>query len=125
TFINDSARMGVVFRAAISLVRNDNPQERFFIEWGSFSAYDPQTDGWRYDDMAHALAVPGKVSVNKLVWFNWLASSRPALRLREGEYILNFHYWIAPTGNPITDIHTCHISGDAFGELESYRTGAK
>mgnify|MGYP001107941469 CR=1 FL=1 len=125
TFINDSARMGAVFRTAISLVRNENPQDRFFIEWGSFSTYDPQTGNWRYEDMAHALAVPGKAAVNKLLWFNWLPSSSPLLHIREGEYTLTVHYWTAQTGNAANDIHNCHISGETFVKLESYRTAGK
>lgn len=125
TFINQAARMGVVFRAAISVVRSENPQERFFIEWGSFSIYDPQTGNWRYEDMAHALAVPGKSAVNKLLWFNWLSSSTPQLRIREGEYVVNVHYWTAQTGIPRNAAHKCHISAEVFAKLDSYRAAGK
>jgi hypothetical protein len=121
TFINDSARMGTVFRAAISLVRIENSEERFFIEWGSFSTYDPQTGNWRYESMAHALAIPGKVAVNKLFWFNWLPSSLPPLRICEGEYILTVHYWTKRTSSPAHDAHKLHISEETFTTLESYR----
>ena len=106
-------------------VRNENPQERFFIEWGSFSIYDPQTGNWRYDDVAHALVVPGKSAVNKLIWFNWLPASSPQLCIREGGYILTVHYWTAQTGNPVNDVHKCDISGEIFAKLESYRAEGK
>jgi hypothetical protein len=125
TFINDAARMGVVFRAALTLMRTDNPQERFFLEWSSFSAYDSRTENWRYDDIAHALAVPGRSAVNKLMWFNWMASSTPALRLREGEYVLTVHYWTRRTGTPSRLSQRLHVSGSVFDELESYRTQGK
>lgn len=121
TFINDSARMGMVFKAAISLMRSENPQECFFIEWGSFSTYDPQAGNWRYESMAHALAVPGKAAVNKLLWFSWLASSIPPLHIYQGEYILTVHYWTTQTGFPSHDSHKLCISEEAFTTLESYR----
>jgi hypothetical protein len=125
TFINDSARMGAVFRAAVSLVRTDNPRERFFIEWGSFSKYDPQTGSWRYEDMAHALAVPGKAAVNKLLWFSWLPSTIPSMRIREGHYILTVHYWTRRAGKPTNDVHELHISEQTFDQIESFREGGK
>jgi hypothetical protein len=125
TFINDSSRMGTVFRTAISMVRNENAQERFFIEWASFSTYDPQSGSWRYESMAHALAVTGKAAVNKLLWFHWLSTSSPTLRIREGEYTLTVHYWTKPTGNPTHDVHTLHISEKTLAVLESYRTSGK
>jgi hypothetical protein len=125
TFINDSPRMGTVFRAAISLTRTDNPQQRFFIEWGSFSTYDPATQIWRFEAMAHALAVPGKAAVNKVIWFNWLPSSNPALRVREGEYTLSLHYWTARSGKPVNDVHTLNISEEDSSRLEGYHSSGK
>lgn len=125
TFINDSPRMSVVFRVAISLLRTENPHERFFIEWVSFSAYDPETECFRYEDIAHALAVPGMAEVNKMIWFHWLTSSTPSLHIREGEYDLTIHYWITETGKPVNNIHKFYVSEDTFAKLESYRTGGK
>jgi hypothetical protein len=75
--------------------------------------------------MAHALAVPGKSAVNKLLWFNWLSSSAPQLLIREGEYIVNVHYWTAQTGIPQNAVHKCHISAEVFATLDSYRAEGK
>jgi hypothetical protein len=122
TFLNQSARTGTVLKCGITIFSNVNPEERFYMEWREFSRLDPATAKWGYEEITHAIAIPGNGSTVKVVWFSWRANSTPQFRLSEGQYVFAFHYWTAFSKQPVTSQHGLHIDHDTFVALDGYRT---
>ena len=102
TFENAAARTGIVTNAALVCRRRDEPEQQFFMTWKDFANLGPEDGGWRAEEIAHAIAVPGRSTVAKIVWFMWYAESTPKLILREGTYVLELVYWMRLSGKPST-----------------------
>ncbi|MGO9057889.1 MAG: hypothetical protein ACLQU2_10965 [Candidatus Binataceae bacterium] len=121
TFLNQSPRTGTVWRCAVTLYSKTSG-ERFFMDWRYFFRLKPEGDGFMFDEIASALAVPGKLSLSKLIWFSWRSLSTPPLRIAAVEYVMVFHYWTGPTGKPHNDSHEFSIDQGTYEQLERART---
>jgi hypothetical protein len=117
TFTNRGSRTGAVLRSAIVLWRKDWPEERYFMQWNSFVKEDFKTLQWANDEVAHALAIPGKSIVAKVISFAWLDASKPIL-FRDATYCLAFLYW-AKEGRPNHEIHEIPITADMVATLNT------
>jgi hypothetical protein len=119
TFINLSGRTGTILSAAITIHRVDAAQQRFFMQWRQFSKLDEEGD-WIPESNAHALAMPGKTSQTKMIWFMWQTESQPKLFIREGEYELTFLFWDHPKSKPHSIRHRFFVSETVYNHLESF-----
>lgn len=119
TFINLSARTGTILGAAITINRADAVQQRFFMQWRQFSKLDEEGD-WIPESNAHALAMPGKSSQTKMIWFMWETESRPKFFIREGEYELTFLSWERPKSKPQSIRHRFFVSETISDRLEGF-----
>jgi hypothetical protein len=111
TFSNHGAITGSVFRAAITLHRKDASNERYFMQWDSYLKLDTSSPNkWVHDEIAHALAIPGKSIVAKTTLFVWDPTSQPSLLVRQGEYELVFYFWTSDNAVPFFETHRIEIS---------------
>ena len=120
TFLNESPRTGTVLRCGISIYRKSGPDARFFMEWRFFMGLNPNLS-FRFEEGAHALAIPGNASVAKTAWLTWRSSSTPELVIAEGEYVLIFHYWLSSDDKPHNDLHEFYIDRPTQTLLDGYR----
>ena len=117
TFTNHGSRTGAVLRSAITLWRKEWPEERYFMKWDSFVKEDFKTRQYVTDEMAHALAIPGKSIVAKVITYGWLADSKPIV-FRDSTYCLAFLYW-TNEGRPHHEIHEIPITTDMVATLDA------
>jgi hypothetical protein len=110
TFTNHGSRTGAVLRSAVILWRKEWPEERYFMKWDAFVKEDFKTLQWATDEGAHALAIPGKSIVAKVISYGWLADSKPIL-FRDATYCLAFLHW-TNEGRPHHEIHEIPITAD-------------
>lgn len=122
TFENTSARTGIVTNAALICYRRDQPEQQFFMTWKDFANLDPDTTGWRPDEIAHAIAVPGRSTIAKIIWFMWFADTTPKLYFREGAYILDFCYWTQVSKKPRHERHEVFVTDETAKALEERRS---
>ena len=115
TFTNHGSRTGAVLRSAITLWRKEWPEERYFMKWDSFVKEDFKTRQYATDEVAHALAIPGKSIVAKVITYGWLADSKPIV-FRDATYCLAFLYW-TNEGRPHYEIHEIPITADMVATL--------
>jgi hypothetical protein len=120
TFLNLAGRTGTVLNAAITVHRSDAAEQQFFMQWRQFSKLDEDGD-WTHETNAHALAVPGKSSETKMIWFMWQTGSEPKLLIREGEYLLRFLFWTRPGNKPCSIYHKFFVSNAVYEHLEGFR----
>ena len=128
TFLNRAAKTGTVSRCGITLYQRSNPEERFFMEWRYFVSLgrgQGSNLATNLDEAAHALAVPGKSDVPKMIWFSWRAESKPEVHIVEGQYVLLVHYWTRSTRKPKFERHEFHVDAKTQAELDSYRANHK
>jgi hypothetical protein len=92
------------------------------MQWRQFSKLD-EDGNWTHDTNPHALAVAGKASQTKMIWFMWETSSQPPLRIREGEYVLTFLFWDRPNSRPQSVQHKLFVSEVISKRLASYLSG--
>jgi len=119
TFTNHGAGTGVVLRSAVTLYRKDAPQERFFMQWNSFSKTDFKTNQVFHDESAHSLAIGGKSIVMKNIYFHWLPASTPQIRLRDTTYCLSFYFWTSDTGFPQCKSHEILMTTEMIAALDA------
>lgn len=119
TFTNHGARTGVVLRSAVTLYRKDAPQERYFMQWSSFSKTDFKTNQVVTDESAHSLAIPGKSIVAKDIFFVWLPASIPQIRLRDTTYCLSFYFWTSDSSFPHCKAHDILMTTEMIASLEA------
>jgi hypothetical protein len=125
TFVNQSPNTGTVFRCGITIFNKASPEERYFMEWRFFAQLShngENTISYALEEPAHALAIPGNSSIAKIIWITWRATSRPEIRISEGEYVLLFHYWDSTSGKPHNEVHEFYIDEALYKELDEYRT---
>jgi hypothetical protein len=115
TFTNHGSRTGAVLRSAITLWRKEWPEERYFMKWHSFVKEDYKTLQYVTDEGAHALAIPGKSIVAKVITYPWLADSKP-IDFRDATYCLAFLYWTNEE-KPHHEIHEISITPDMVATL--------
>jgi len=120
TIINKSNAAGTVINAGITIHRIETPNQSFFIEWEYFAKLDFENYKWIHDEMAHALAIEGKSSITKLIWFMWQSSSEPKLFLKEGTYILNFYFWDKKGKKPICETHKFNVTQSIQNSLDTF-----
>lgn len=125
TIINKSARTGTILNAAITLHRKESPEQSYLMQWREFSKLDVERHKWVFDEMAHALAIPGKSTIAKIIWFMWNSESQPKLILREGTYILSFYFWDERDKPPNCETHQLYVSESIYNKLENYRAEKK
>jgi hypothetical protein len=118
TFSNHGVMTGSVFRAAVTLHRRDAPNARYFMQWDSYLKLDMPANRWLNDEIAHALAIPGKSIVAKTILFAWESISQPLLSIREGEYELVFYFWTSDNAVPSFETHRIEISSANLSLLE-------
>jgi hypothetical protein len=121
TFLNKSPNTGTVLRSGITIFNKAIPEERYFMEWRFFARLSQDGKSYMLEEPAHALAIPGNSSIDKLIWATWRASSRPEIQISQGEYVLISHYWDSPTGKPHNELHQFYIDEDLYKQLDSYR----
>lgn len=115
TFTNHGSRPGVVLRSAITLWRKEWLEERYFMKWHSFVKEDHKTFQYVTDERAHALAIPGKSIVAKVITYPWPADSKP-IDFRHATYCLAFLYW-TNEGKPHHELHDISITSDMVDTL--------
>lgn len=115
TFTNHGSRTGAVLRSAITLWRKEWPEERYFMKWDSFVKEDFKTRQWATDEVAHALAIPGKSILAKVITYAWLDDSKPIL-FRDVTYCLAFLYWTNES-RPHHEIHEIPITAEMVATL--------
>ncbi len=117
TFTNHGSRTGAVLRSAITLWRKEWPEERYFMKWKNFVKEDFKTSQWANDEIAHALAIPGKSIVAKVFTYAWLDDSKPIL-FRDATYCLAFLYW-TNDGKLHHEIYEIPINTDMVAMLDA------
>ncbi len=120
TFENTSARTGIVKNAALIIYRRDQPEQQFFMTWKDFAKLVPD-QGWQPEEIAHAVAVPGRSTVGKFIWFMWFANSSPKLNLREGTYVVDLCYWTHVSKKPRHQKHEVFVTDETAKILEARR----
>lgn len=110
TFTNHGSRTGAVLRSAIILWRKEWPEERYFMKWDSFVKENFETRQYTTDEVAHALAIPGKSIIAKVITYGWLDDSKPIV-FRDATYCLAFLYWTNER-RPHHEIHEIPITAD-------------
>jgi hypothetical protein len=104
-------------RSAMTIWRKDWPEERYFMKWESFVQEDFKTLQWVADEVAHALAIPGKSIVAKVITYGWLADSMP-IQFRDATYCFAFLYWTNEK-KPQYEIHEFPITADMVTTLDA------
>lgn len=117
TFTNHGSRTGAVLRSAMTIWRKEWPEERYFMKWDSFVKEDFKTRQWANDEVAHALAIPGKSVVAKVITYGWLADSKPIV-FRDATYCLAFLYW-TDDNKPRHEMHEIPITSGMVEELDA------
>lgn len=125
SFFNHSARTAVVEKAAIEIYSKQNDQKRYFLQWDSFSEYNPETNKWKWREMAHALPVLGKSSIQKTAWFYWSARNEETLIFNEGVYAFDFLYWLNGKKEPIREHHELILDSKMAALLCEYRDNSR
>lgn len=118
TFTNSGSRTGAVLRSAAILWRKDWLEERYYMQWDSFVKQDFTTRRWVTDEVAHALAIPGKSILAKNVTYGWRSDSTPPIRLREATYCISFLYWTRE-GRPHQQTYEVPITAEMIGILDA------
>ncbi len=109
TFSNHGAKTGSVFRAAVTICQRESQHERYFMQWDSFLKLEFQPVQWVHDELAHALAIPGKSILAKNILFVWYPISQPPITIREGLYDLVFLFWTSDMTVPHIETHQIRI----------------
>jgi hypothetical protein len=118
TFVNNGAKAGSVFRAAILL--GNSPNKQYFMQWYTFLKLDNQqvTLRWIHEELAHILTIPANSSVARLILFGWVPTSVPALKIEAGSYDLEFFFWNSDSSLPHCQTHKILISPEDLTILE-------
>ncbi|MCK4284298.1 MAG: hypothetical protein KAX44_08280 [Candidatus Brocadiae bacterium] len=123
TFDNSALTPGLVRHVAMVLHRRDNPKARFLMPWRSFASYSFDEKRWWATEMARALAVPGRSSVDKTIWFAWEGRA-PDLALEKGEYEIELLWWDA-RDLVRRSARTVHVTERIQQKFQEYREKAK
>lgn len=121
TFLNNSPRTGTVLRMSLTLFKKDASETRYLFQWRSFSKFDPGTNSWVFEEIAHAISIPGKATLAKTVWFSWPEEWEEKPILREGAYDVVIHRWVSENKPPIGENHELFISAKDLQTLETRR----
>lgn len=125
TFMNKSAKTGIIINTAIRLYKEDLADQSYFMQWREFSKLDIKEKAWVFEEIAHAIAVPGKSSVNKVIWFMWEWYSQPKLVLQKGTYKIDLYFWEQPEKPPHCETHGFVIDDSIYEKLEKFRSEQK
>ncbi len=122
SIINKSTITGAALKAAITLSRKDTPDKTFFMQWHEFEklSVKEKESKWIYEEMAHALAIPGNSAIKKIIWFVWEVQSQPKLVLQQGIYIMNFYFWDEDHKLPNCETHEFFVDDSIFTELDNH-----
>src|SRR5262245_25080760 len=86
TITNTSNKAGIVKSCALILSKATTEDEYYFFDLCGFGKRDEETGGWKFEQAAHPLVVPGKSSVSNVFWYVWRPWTRPSFRLTEGTW---------------------------------------
>ena len=100
TFVNTSPNMGTIYKSAVSLYKDDSPDQQYFMLWREFSKIG-DNGNWTYDTHAHSFGIQGKSSISKTAWFVWFYDSNPKLFFKQGSYTLLVHVWTGKKLKPL------------------------
>ena len=92
--------------------------------WRFFMGLNPDLS-FKFEEGAHALAIPGNSAVAKTVWLTWRYNSTPELVVTEGEYVLVLHCWFGANEMPDNYAHEFYIDRATQTLLDQYRAGKK
>ncbi|MFL6233624.1 MAG: hypothetical protein ACJ76N_10865, partial [Thermoanaerobaculia bacterium] len=95
--------------------RKEWPEERYFMKWDSFVKEDFKTRQYATDEAAHALAIPGKSIIAKVITYGWLVDSKQIV-FRDATYCLVFLYW-TNEGRLHHEIHEIPMTADMVETL--------
>jgi hypothetical protein len=121
TFMNQSIRTGTICNTAIRLYRKDLSDQSYFMQWREFHKLNVEKDEWEFDEIAHAIAMPGRSTVTKVLWFWWDATSQPKLVLQKGAYRIDIYFWEHPDQAPHKEPHGFVVTDSIYTELEAFR----
>ena len=105
SFFNKTVRSSVVEKTAIEIFLEKNDQKRYVIFGKQYSEFDSSSNTWKMRDIAYALPVLGKSSIQKTIKYNWDMENQDKLSFEEGVYIFNFMYWIEGKESPESQSH--------------------
>ena len=125
TFINTSTTTGTISNAAIRLYREELPDQSYFMQWREFSKLHVEKAKWGFEEIAHAIAMPGKSTITKVIWFFWGPTSQPKLVIQKGSYKIDIYFWENPDQPPHQETHAFVISDSLYNTLETFRTEQK
>jgi hypothetical protein len=120
-FLNKGAKIGAIIKTAISLRREDLPDQTFFMQWREFSKLDSEKSKWINEEVAHPLTLPPKSAVDKIIWYMWYAKSKPQLELVEASYVLTFYFWDKIGHEPKKSEHRFSISKEVATQFVEFR----
>lgn len=120
TFVNSSSSMGTIYKCAITVFRNDLPEQRYFIQWSEFAKIAPDGN-WTYDIHSHAFGISGKSDIIKTALFMWNPKSIPKLLFQQGCYTLLVHAWTGKKANHLNFEFSFYISHEEENIFESRR----
>jgi hypothetical protein len=114
---NTSALSGVIYRSRVVVYREDEPSQKYEIEWTDF--VEREADELKAREMAKPFTVPGRGAVSRLVRYVW-RSNTPELRFREGRYIIVAHLWTDASERPSISVQNS-LAIDASTERDLSR----
>jgi hypothetical protein len=124
-FLNSGAKVGTILRTALTIESENSPHESFFMQWRNFAYLDSVNHKWVCEEVAHALTIPSKSSVNKIIWFIWSNESKPNLTFEAGSYLVTFYYWDCLDSLPKYSKHKIILSRDVSSVLQAFRNARK
>jgi hypothetical protein len=85
TVTNTSINSGIVSSCAL-VISKEGSSEYCFFDWAGFGKRDEDTGGWKFEQAAHPLVIPGRSSVSHMIWYVWRPATEPSFHLLEGTY---------------------------------------
>lgn len=120
SFFNKTVRSSVVKKTAVEIFLKKNDQKRYVIFGKQYSELDSSSNSWKMRDIAYALPILGKSSIQKTIKYNWDLENQEKLFFEEGVYTFNFMYWIEGKENPESQSHELVFDSAAIKKLDEF-----
>ncbi|MCT6698676.1 hypothetical protein [Rheinheimera sp. 4Y26] len=120
SFFNKTVRSSVVKKTAVEIFLKKNDQKRYVIFGKQYSEFDSSSNSWKMRDIAYALPILGKSSIQKTIRYNWDMENQEKLLFEEGVYTFNFMYWIEGKENPESQSHELVFDSAAIKKLDEF-----
>lgn len=108
-------------RCGVTIYPKAYPEERYYMAWRFFMKLNADGHSYFFEEDTHSIAVPVNSFISKMIWATWRHENERKFLIKEGEYVMVFHYWTKATGAPNNKRHAFYITRNIFDSFEQYR----